>query len=179
MTSTDFDSREWKDSKSKMLFDLLGGGNPSPEQKSAMLFTEFQMDVTSGMLTGNVSTYAYLIYLYDSDLPLSQQSNEFQRQLAVALGGSIGMALTLNAIGMTSFEMAVFRHVTVGKITRLGTHPLVSIPLLGFYLADEVPEIAGPQYQSAMTGQPSIGSAGMDLVSGRMKLQDFGNIRWD
>lgn len=177
--TTNWESNEWKNSKSKKLYDLLGGGNPSSDEKSAMLFAEFQMDVTTGMLTGNISTYAYLIYLYDSDLPLSQQSNEFQRQLSVTLGGTIGMALTLNAIGVTSFEMSVFRHITVGKITRLGTHPLVSIPILGFYLADEVPEIAGPQYQSAMTGQPSIGSAGKDLVSGRMKLKDFGNIRWD
>lgn len=175
-----WESTEWKSSKSKTLHTLVfGSGNPSSEEKSMMLFAEFQMDVTMGMMTGNVSSYGYLIYLYDDQKGLFQQSNEFQRQLSVCLGGTIAMSLTLNAIGVTSWEMTAFRHVSIGQVTKYAKHPFVIMPVLGFYLAEEVPEIAGPQYQSAMTGQPSIGSAGKDLVSGRMKLKDFGNIRWD
>ena len=156
-----FLATNWDRSKSKKLHTLLGGGALSSEEKAALLTMEMNMDVSLAMATGNVSTWVQLVMLYDEDKSLSNQSVEFQRQAAVTAASSIGMALVLHGTGTSSLEFMVGRTVAMKPITSVLRSPLVVVPAVAIYQVMNVPEIAGPQYQSAMTGQPNIGGSAL------------------
>ena len=168
----------WERSKSKKLYDILGGSEPSPRDKAAMLQMEMNMDVSLAMATGNVSTWVQLFRLYDSDKPLSDQSVEFQRQAAITAASSIGIALVLHGTGVSGLELTVGRTVMMQPVTRVLRHPFVVVPALGIYQVMNTPEIAGPQYQSAMTGQPNIGGSALNKKPAKSWSEFFSRSYW-
>lgn len=168
----------WDRSKSKKLHDLLGSGYPPEDERILLITMEMNMDVGLSMATGNVLTWIQLARLYDEDKSLSNQSVEFQRQAAVTAASSIGMALVLHGTGMTSFEFIVGRHVLLKPVTRVLTSPLVVVPAVAIYQVMNIPEIAGPQYQSAMTGQPSIGASALHKKPAKSWKEFFSGSYW-
>ena len=141
---------------------VLMGGDPeswTDEERAIAVTTEMISDVSVAMATGTISTWVSLARLYDSDKSLSNQSLEFQRQAAVTAASSIGMGFVLRGAGMTSVEFAVGRSAALKPLTRVGYNPFVVVPASIAYVGMKYPEVAGPQYQSAMTGQPSIGGS--------------------
>lgn len=150
----------WDRSKSKKLHRLLGGSEDPDELDRIMMITgEMNMDVSLAMATGNISSWIQLVRLYDEDKSLANQGVEFQRQAAVTAASAIGMGLVLHGTGMTSLEFMVGKHLAMKPITKITSSPLVVVPAVAIYQVMNMPEIAGPQYQSAMTGQPSIGGS--------------------
>ena len=168
----------WERSKSKKLYDILGGSEPNKDAKAAMLQMEMSMDVSLAMATGNVSTWIQLVRLYDSDKPLSEQSVEFQRQVAVTAASSIGIALVLHGTGVSGLELTVGRTVLMQPLTKVLRHPFVVVPSVGLYQVMNMPEIAGPQYQSAMTGQPSIGGSALNKKPAKSWSEFFSPSFW-
>jgi len=168
----------WDRSKSKKLHRLLGGGDLSSEEKAALMTMEMNMDVSLAMATGNVSTWVQLVRLYDEDKSLSNQGVEFQRQAAITAASSIGMGLVLHGTGLTSLEFAVGRHVALKPITRITSSPLVVVPAVAIYQVMNMPEIAGPQYQSAMTGQPNIGGSALHKKPAKSWKEFFSPGYW-
>ena len=151
----------WERSKAKKLHTLLGGGPLTSEEKAVLMTEEMILDTNIAMATGNMSTFTQLVMLYDEDKSLANQSVEFQRQAAVIAASTIGLGLVLHGAGITSFEFAVGRHVALRPITKITSSPLVVVPAVAIYQVMNMPEIAGPQYQSAMTGQPNIGGSAL------------------
>jgi len=151
----------FQDTKAYKLADLMGGDPESwePEERAIITTSEMVTDVSVAMATGTISTWVQLGRLYDEDKSLSNQSMEFQRQAAVTAASSIGMGFVLSGAGMTSVEFAVGRSAALRPITRVAYHPLVAVPASIAYVGMKYPEVAGPQYQSAMTGQPTIGGS--------------------
>lgn len=141
------------------------GGSPSeydPEEKAILSVMEMNMDIALAMATGTISSWIALGRTYDSNKPWDEQDAAFQRQLGVTIASSIGMAGVLGATGMTSFEFAVGRSVALRPITSVLYNPMVMAPVGMVVMAQKYPSIAGPQYQSAMSGQPTIGAAALD-----------------
>lgn len=168
----------WDRSKSKKLHELLGGSELTQEEKAALLVMEMNMDVSLAMATGNVSTWVQLVRLYDSDKPMSDQSVEFQRQVAVTAASSIGIALVLHGTGVSGLELTVGRTVLMQPVTKVLRHPFVVVPAVGLYQVMNVPEVAGPQYQSAMTGQPSIGGSALNKRPAKSLSEFFSLEYW-
>lgn len=168
----------WDRSKSKKLHTLLGGGALSTEDKAALMTMEMVMDVTHSMATGNVSTWVQLVRLYDEDKSLSDQSVEFQRQAAITAASSIGMALVLHGTGISSLEFMVGKSVAMKPITSVLRNPFVVVPAVAIYQVMNVPEIAGPQYQSAMTGQPNIGGSALNKKPAKSWKEFFSPGYW-
>ena len=155
---------------------VLMGGDPeswTDEERAIAVTTEMISDVSVAMATGTISTWVSLARLYDSEKALSNQSLEFQRQAAVTAASSIGMGFVLHSAGMTSTEFAVGRSAALSPVTRVVYHPLVAGPAAMVAATKTYPAVAGPQYQSSITGQPTLGSAGGDLISGRMTWKDL------
>lgn len=151
----------FQDSKAYKLAKLMGGDPDSwtDEERAIASTEEMLMDTTLSMATGNISAWIQLARLYDEDKSLTNQSMEFQRQVAVTAASSIGMGLVLYGTGTTSLEFAVGRTVAMRPVTSILYNPIVAAPAAMLYVAAKMPEYAGPQYQSAMTGQPSIGGS--------------------
>lgn len=165
----------FRDTKAYRLADLMGGDPEfwTDEERAIINVTEMNMDVSLAMATGTVSTWIQLARLYDSEKSLSNQSMEFQRQAAVTAASSIGMGFVLHAAGINSFEFAVGRSVALKPITKVAYHPLVAGPAAMVAATRTYPSVAGPQYQSAMSGQPNIGSAGGGLIGGSITWKDI------
>ena len=168
----------WERSKSKKLHDLLGSEYPEEDERMLMMTAEMVADTSIAMATGNVTTWIQLTRLYDEDKSLSNQSVEFQRQAAVTAASTIGLGLMLHGTGFTSFEFAVGRHVALRPITKVTSNPLVVVPAVAIYQVMNMPEIAGPQYQSAMTGQPNIGGSALHKKSARSWSEFFSPGYW-
>lgn len=168
----------WDRSKSKKLYELLGGGDLSSADKSALMTIEMNMDVSLAMATGNVSTWIQLVRLYDPNKSLGDQSVEFQRQVAVTAASSIGIALVLHGTGVSGMELTVGRTVMMQPVTKVLRHPFVVVPAVGLYQVLNMPEIAGPQYQSAMTGQPNIGGSALNKKSAKSWSEFFSPSYW-
>lgn len=166
-------SLNWEYSKSRKLYGLFEEDDPTVQEKNAMVMMEYESDIALAMATGNVSTWIMMLALYDEDKALGEQSLEFQRQAGVTLASTIAMPLILHGLGVSGMEFFGYRMATIGQVTKHVKHPFVVTPLLGFYLVDKFPEIAGPQYQSSMTGQPGIGSGGNDLIYGNKSFSDY------
>ena len=158
----------FRDTKAYKLADLMGGDPESwtTEERAMINVLEMNMDVSLAMATGTVSTWVQLARLYDEDKSLSNQSMEFQRQAAVTAASSIGMGFVPHAAGINSFEFAIGRSVALKPITSVLYHPLVAGPAAMLAATRTYPSVAGPQYQSSMSGQPNIGSAGGGLIGG-------------
>ncbi len=101
---------------------------------------------------------------------------------AGALTMSYGMLRLLNAIQGPKYAMSFHQlHRSMNPLRSLGVVTAVSSPAViggaavgGMIAATAAyPHIAGPQYQSAATGQPGIGSAGGDLIFGKMTWDSF------
>lgn len=169
-------SKNWEYSKSRKLHSLFDDEDSlSVQEKNAMVMMEYESDIALAMATGNVSTWIMLLALYDEDKALGDQSLEFQRQASVTAASMIAMPLTLHYMRMTALEFMGYRMATIGQVTKFAKHPLIVTPLAGVYLASKYPHIAGPQYQSSMTAQPNIGSAGSDLIYGNKSFSDYWN----
>lgn len=170
----------FKDSKAGKLISIFGGDvqSLSAEEKAIMATHEMTMDVSLAMATGTISTWVQLARLYDDDKSLSNQSMEFQRQAAITAASSIGMGFVLYGSGLTSFEFAVGRSVALRPVTKIAYHPIVAVPVLSVVATAKYPEVAGPMFQSSMSGQPGIGSAGGDLIFGRSsaKVNSWGEF---
>jgi hypothetical protein len=148
------------------------------EEKAIASVMEMSMDVALAMATGTISTWVQLARTYDSNKAWDEQSPEFQRQLAVTAASSIGMGIVLHSAGMTSFEFAVGRTVALRPVTSVLYNPIVVAPVAMAVMAKKYPEIAGPQYQSAMTGQPTIGGAALDKAPASSWSQFFSLDYW-
>lgn len=170
----------FEDSKAYKLAKLMGGDPDSwtTEERALASTEEMIMDVTLSMATGNVSTWIQLARLYDEDKSLTNQSMEFQRQAAVTAAGSIGMGLVLYGTGTTSLEFAVGRAVAMRPVTSVLYNPVVAAPAAMIYVAAKMPEYAGPQYQSAMTGQPSIGGSALNKRAAKSWREFFSAGYW-
>lgn len=168
----------WERSKSKKLHDLFGSGYPPEDERILLMTAEMNMDVSLSMATGNISTWVQLARLYDDDKSLSNQSVEFQRQVAVTAASSIGMGLILHGTGMTSLEFAVGKHVALRPITKITSSPFVVVPAVAIYQVMNIPEIAGPQYQSAMTGQLNIGGSALHKSPAKSWKEFFSPDYW-
>lgn len=168
----------WDRSKSKKLHDLLGSGYPDEDERILLMTAEMNMDVSLAMATGNISSWVQLTRLYDEDKSLANQSVEFQRQAAVTAASSIGMGLVLHGTGMTSIEFMIGKHVAMKPVTRITSNPLVVVPAVAIYQVMNMPEIAGPQYQSAMTGQPSIGGSALHKRPAKSWKEFFSASYW-
>lgn len=131
------------------------------EEKGMAAVFEMNMDVALAMATGTISTWVQLARTYDSDKSLIEQDAEFQRQFVVTAASSIGMGFVLSASGMTSFEFAIGRTQALRPITSVVYHPMVAAPALMAFATAKYPKVAGPQYQTAMTGQPAIGGSAL------------------
>lgn len=166
----------WEYSKSRKLHNLFEDEDSlSVQEKNALVAMEFEADIALAMATGNVSTWIMLLALYDEDKSLANQSLEFQRQATVTAASMVAMPLTLHYMRMSALEFFGYRMATIGQVTKYAKHPLIVTPVAALYLATKFPEIAGPQYQSSMSGQPGIGSAGTDLIYGNKSFSDY----WD
>jgi hypothetical protein len=56
--------------------------------------------------------------------------------------------------------------LSAGRVLSVAANPIVAVPL-GIVAATALyPEVAGPQYQSAISGQMSVGGGGHDLIYG-------------
>lgn len=148
------------------------------EERAIAVSSEMVSDVSLAMATGTISTWVSLARLYDEDKSLSNQSLEFQRQAAVTAASSIGMGFVLSGAGMTSAEFAVGRSVALKPITRVAYHPLVAVPAAIAYVGTRYPEVAGPQYQTAMSGQPSIGGSILNKRSSKSWKELFSAEYW-
>lgn len=163
----------WEYSKSRKLYNLFEEDEPTVQEKNAMVMMEYESDIVLSMATGNASTWIMLLALYDEDKPLTEQSLQFQRQASITAAATIAMPLVLHGLGVSGMEFFGYRMATLGQVTKHAKHPFVVAPLVGFYLASKHPEIAGPQYQSSMSGQPGIGSAGHGLIYGNKSFSDY------
>lgn len=151
----------FKESKSYKLAKFFGGDPDrySSEEQGILLSAEMGSDVSMSMATGTLPNWVNLVRLYDEEKSLSNQSLEFQRQAAIIAAGSAGMMAVAGATGMSSIEFAVGRRMATRNILAPVLNPLVGVGVLTFVATKKYPRIAGPQYQSAMTGQPSIGGS--------------------
>ena len=169
----------WDRNKFKKLHRLLGGEEDPDEIDRMMMNTaEMNQDVSFAMATGNISSWIQLVRLYDEDKSLANQGVEFQRQAAVTAAGSIGMGLILHGAGMTSLEFMVGKHVILKPVTKITSSPLVIVPAVAIYQVMNMPEIAGPQYQSAMTGQPNIGGSAFHKKPAKSWTEFFSPGYW-
>ncbi len=58
--------------------------------------------------------------------------------------------------------------------TPLAVWSIPALAVTGMVLAtDYYPQVAGPQYQSSISGQPGIGSAGSDLIYGGQQVENY------
>ncbi len=100
---------------------------------------------------------------------------------AGALSMSYGMLQLLNYLQGPKYAMKYHElHRVMNPLRNLGVVSAVSSPAVimaatgvGMFAATAAyPQVAGPMYQSAATGQPGIGSAGHDLIynPSRIKL---------
>lgn len=155
----------WEDSKSKQLHDhfrvLFGESGPTTKEKQALMVQEMIFDTTLAMASGGLGGWYNLADTFDPERGFDQDA-EFQHSLSVVIASNIGLALTLHAAKVSSIEFMVGRTVTLRPITRVLTNPLIAAPALMLMTTAEWPTVAGPQYQSAITGQPSIGSTVLD-----------------
>lgn len=151
----------FKESKSYKLAKFFGGDPDrySSEEQGILLSAEMATDVSMSMATGTLPNWVSLVRLYDEEKSLSNQSLEFQRQAAIIAAGSSGMMAVAGATGMSSIEFAVGRRMATRTILAPVMNPLVGVPVLAILATEKYPRVAGPQYQSAMTGQPSIGGS--------------------
>lgn len=173
----------YEDSKAKRGHDLLAkvfGESQETEEWQRMLLMQMEMnlDVTTAMATGNISSWIALASSYDDDKSLMDQDAEFQRQLAITISSGIGVSLVAHYGGMTGLEMAVGRSVALSPITRVAYSPLVVVPAGMIYMAENYPEVAGPQYQSAITGQPNIGGSALNKRRAKSWSEFFSPSYW-
>ena len=97
---------------------------------------------------------------------------------AGSVGMTYGMLKLLNALQGPKYAMSFKELHKVINPTRnliLGSvvNPL-TVSAAGTVLATVMyPEVSGRTYQTAMSGQPSIGSAGQDLIYGNFKMPKF------
>lgn len=148
------------------------------EEKAISSVMEMNMDVALAMATGTISTWVQLGRSYDSNKAWDDQSPQFQRNLAVTAASSIGMGFVLGASSMTSFEFAVGRTVALRPVTSVLYNPIVAAPIAMVVMAKKYPEVAGPQYQSAITGQPNIGTGGHSLIYGNFSFKRIWHNLW-
>ena len=170
----------WKDSKAKRLRDkfrrvLSEDRDATQFEKTVLLVEEMILDTSLAMATGSGSGWYNLLNSYDSEKDFFEQDAEFQRDAAVLISSNIGLAMLLHGAGVSQMEFVVGRSVALRPLTKVMFNPLVVLPMAMLETTFTVPEIAGPQYQSAMTGQPNMGSAGHDLIYGNKSWRDY----WD
>ena len=94
-------------------------------------------------------------------------------------------ALVASGIGAVSGTTTVILAETIGythgtvAVARAGVamaNPLFIAPVGMVVATSSFPEVAGPQYQSAMSGQMSIGGGGHDLIYGNHERGSFSAI---
>jgi len=175
----------YKDSKAKRLREPLRRhffkGEPddiSTKEKQVLMVEEMLLDTTLAMATGSLGGWYNLVDSYDSDKDLLEQDATFQYNASVLVASNIGLGLTLHAVGMTQLEFTVGRSIALRPITSFVFSPIIAAPVAMAYMTATQPAIAGPQYQSAMTGQPGIGSGGHDLIFGNKKWSDYWDAIW-
>lgn len=173
----------YEKSKSKKLHDffaeVFGTTEDTTEiERIAMAQMEMNLDVTLAMATGNISSWVQLAMAYDDDRSLIDQDAEFQRQLAITISSGIGVSLVAHSAGMTGLEFAVGRSVALSPITRVLYSPLIVAPAGMIYLSHAYPEIAGPQYQSSITGQPNIGGSALNKKPAKTWSEFFSPSYW-
>ena len=150
----------WKDSKSKKLHDrfrkVTRESEPSSREKAAMLVQEMILDTSLAMASGSASGWYNLGNSYDSEKGFFEQDAEFQHNASVVISSNIGLAMVLHGAKMTTAEFVVGRSVALRPITSVVLNPIVLAPVGMIAAAMKYPEVAGPQYQTAMTGQPAV-----------------------
>lgn len=101
---------------------------------------------------------------------------------AGAVSMSYGMLRLLNYLQGPKYAMKYSElHKAMNPLRNLGVIAAVTSPAVivgatagGMMAATAAyPHVAGPMYQSAATGQPGIGSAGSDLIFGKMTWDNF------
>jgi hypothetical protein len=101
---------------------------------------------------------------------------------AGALSMSYGMLRLLNHLQGPKYAMKYTDlHKAMNPLRNLGVVAAVTSPAVimaatgvGMFAATAAyPQVAGSMYQSAATGQPGIGSAGHDLIYGKMTWDNF------